>query len=228
MSTGLIFYFTSYCFSYIETNHLIQLAKMPLPVEAILNTYTFDEADVDRVAFRRVKNTIEIVEPDPSWPQSFEALKERIVSALGSNIVELSHVGSTSVPGLPAKALIDIDLTVKDVLDEDSYVPQLQAAGFDFLFREPKWHQHRFFVAYEPNANLHVFGPDCPETEKHKIFRDWLRKTPEDRDLYARVKRVAAKAAREGNETVNEYSKRKNDVVAEILERAFRDLGYIE
>ncbi|KAL6901187.1 grpb/dephospho-CoA kinase [Trichoderma evansii] len=201
---------------------------MPVPVEAIIKTYPFDPEDVERVAFRRIKNKIEIVEPDPSWPQSFEALKERIVSALGSTIVELSHVGSTSVPGLPAKALIDIDLTVKDVLDEDSYVPQLQAAGFDFLFREPKWHQHRFFAAYEPNANLHVFGPDCPETVKHKIFRDWLRKTPADRDLYAQVKREAAEAARKGNETMNEYGARKDEVVAAILNRAFRDLGYIE
>lgn len=205
-----------------------QPKKMPVPVEAIIKTYEFDPNDAERIAHRRVKNEIEIVEPDPSWPQSFELLRDRIVSALGPTIVELSHVGSTSVPGLPAKALIDIDLTVKDVLDEASYVPQLQAAGFDFLFREPKWHQHRFFCAYEPVANLHVFGPDCPETVRHRIFRDWLRKTPEDRELYAAVKREAAEAARRGNESVNEYSKRKDGVVAAILERAFRDLGYIE
>lgn len=201
---------------------------MPLPVEAIIKTYHFDPKDAERVAFRRIKNEIEIVEPNPLWPQSYELLKERIVSALGPTLVEISHIGSTSVPGLPAKDLIDIDLTVKDALDEDSYVPQLQAAGFDFLFREPKWHQHRFFCAYEPVANLHVYGPECPEAVRHKIFRDWLRKTPEDRELYAKVKREAAEAARRENETVNEYSKRKNEVVAAILQRAFRDLGYIE
>lgn len=201
---------------------------MPVSVEDILKTYGFDPKDEERIAFRRIKNKLEIVEPNPLWPQSYELLKERIVSALGSTIVEISHVGSTSVPGLPAKDLIDIDLTVKDVLDEDSYVPQLEAAGFDFLFREPKWHQHRFFCAYEPVANLHIFGPDCPEAVRHKIFRDWLRKSPEDRELYAQAKREAAEAARNANEDVNQYSQRKGGTVAAILNRAFRDLGYIE
>ncbi|KAL7926360.1 grpb/dephospho-CoA kinase [Trichoderma austrokoningii] len=201
---------------------------MPLPVEAIIKTYPFDPNDAERIAFRRIKNEIRIVDPNPLWPQAYETLKARIVAALGSTIVEIAHVGSTSVPGLPAKDLIDIDLTVKDVLDEASYVPQLEAAGFDFLFREPKWHDHRFFCAYEPVCNLHIFGPDCPETVRHKIFRDWLRKTPEDRDAYAAVKREAAEAARRENETVNEYAKRKDAIVAAILQRAFRDLGYIE
>ncbi|EHK48846.1 uncharacterized protein TrAtP1_009345 [Trichoderma atroviride] len=201
---------------------------MPVPVQDIIKTHHFDPNDAERIAFRRVKNKLEIADPNPLWPQSYELLKDRIVSALGPTIVEISHIGSTSVPGLPAKDLIDIDLTVKDVLDEDSYVPQLQAAGFDFLFREPKWHQHRFLVAYEPVANLHVYGPDCPEAVRHKIFRDWLRKTPEDRELYAKVKREAAEAARREGEDVNGYGKRKDGVVAEILQRAFRDLGYIE
>lgn len=208
--------------------YYISLPNMPVPVKDIITATHFDPNDAERIAFRRIKNKIEIVEPNPQWPAAYEELKQRIVSALGSTIVEISHVGSTSVPGLPAKDLIDIDLTVKDALDEDSYVPQLQAAGFDFLFREPKWHDHRFFCAYEPVANLHVFGPDCSETVRHKIFRDWLRKTPEDRELYAAVKRTAAEAATRGNETINEYSKRKDDVVAAILQRAFRDLGYIE
>jgi GrpB-like predicted nucleotidyltransferase (UPF0157 family) len=63
---------------------------------------------------------------------------------------------------------------------------------------------------------------------RHKIFRDWLRKTPEDRELYVKVKRESAEVAQRGNENVNEYGKRKDAVVAAILQRAFRDLGYIE
>lgn len=201
---------------------------MPVSVEAILKTYPFDPKDAERIAHRRIMNGIIIVEPNPSWPQQYEILKERIDSVLGSFVVEISHVGSTSVPGLAAKDLIDIDLTVKDVLDEASYVPQLEAVGFHFLFREPKWHDHRFFCAYNPVCNLHIFGPDCPEAVRHKIFRDWLRKTPEDRDAYAAVKREAAEAAMREGETVNEYAKRKDAIVAAILQRAFRDLGYIE
>lgn len=197
-------------------------------VADILKDYNFGPEGIQRIAYRRVKSVIEIVEPDPSWPKSFEMYKNRIISALGSTAVSVEHVGSTSVPGLPAKPVIDIDLTVADVLDEAAYVPQLEAAGFDFLFREPNWHEHRFFCAYEPVANLHVFGPDCPETVKHKVFRDWLSKSPADRELYAKVKREAAEAARKANETMNEYNLRKDECVRQILNRAFRDLGYIQ
>lgn len=201
---------------------------MPPSVEAIVKTYDLEVDDVQRIAHRRVKPKIEVVEPDPSWPQSFELLKGRIMSALGSTAVEIAHVGSTSVPGLAAKPIIDIDLTVQDPLDEAAYVPQLQAAGFDFLLREPRWHEHRFFCAYEPVTNLHVFGPDCPEPVRHKIFRDWLRKTPADKELYVQVKRQAAEASRKGKESMDDYSIRKNEVVRGILDRAFRELGYIE
>ncbi|KAL7792070.1 grpb/dephospho-CoA kinase [Trichoderma ceciliae] len=201
---------------------------MSLSVEAIIKNYDFEIADVQRIAERRVKPKIEVVEPDPSWPQSFDLLKGRIMSALGSTALEIEHVGSTSVPGLAAKPIIDIDLTVQDPLDEAAYVPQLQAAGFDFLLREPRWHEHRLFCTYEPDTNLHVFGPDCPEAVRHKIFRDWLRKTPADKELYVQVKREAAEASRKGNESMDDYSIRKNEVVQGILARAFRALGYIE
>ncbi|EHK19939.1 uncharacterized protein TRIVIDRAFT_46891 [Trichoderma virens Gv29-8] len=197
-------------------------------VEAIIKNYDFEVDDVQRIAHRRVKPKIEIVEPDASWPQSFKLLKESIASALGSTALEIEHVGSTSVPGLAAKPIIDIDLTVQDPLDEAAYVPQLQAIGFDFLLREPSWHEHRFFCAYEPHTNLHVFGLDCPETVRHKIFRDWLRKTPADQELYVQAKREAAEAARKGNESMNDYSIRKNEVIRGILDRAFRELGYIK
>ncbi|UKZ75902.1 hypothetical protein TrVFT333_003598 [Trichoderma virens FT-333] len=197
-------------------------------VEDILNKVPYDPEGVQRVAHRRVKNPIEIVEPDPSWPKTFELLKSRIISALGPTAVSLEHVGSTSVPGLPAKPIIDMDLTVEDVLDEAAYVPQLEAAGFHFLLREPGWHQHRFFCGYEPSANLHVWGPDCSEAARHKIFRDWLSKTPADRELYATMKREASEASRKANESMDEYTERKNDCVRQILERAYRDLGYIQ
>ncbi|KAM0258457.1 hypothetical protein ACHAQJ_003796 [Trichoderma viride] len=197
-------------------------------VEDILKESTYGPEGVQRIAHRRIKNVIEIVEPDPSWPKSFELFKSRIVSALGPTALSVEHVGSTSVPGLPAKPVIDIDLIVEDVHDEAAYVPQLEAAGFHFLFREPGWYEHRFFCGYEPSANLHVFGQDCPQVERHKIFREWLSKTPADRELYAKVKREAAEASRKANESMNEYNMRKDDCVRQILDRAFRDLGYIQ
>ncbi|KAK7432368.1 hypothetical protein QQZ08_000930 [Neonectria magnoliae] len=197
-------------------------------LEALLKDYDFDPSLLERVSHRRSKHPLAIVEPDPSWPQTFAIIKARIESALGSTAVSVAHVGSTSIPGLPAKPVIDIDLVVKDVSDEASYVAPLEAVGFQFLSRERHWHGHRFFCGYEPlSTNLHVWGPGCPETARHVIFTDWLRRNEADRELYAKQKREAAAVSIGKGETVMEYNKRKEDVIREILKRAFQDLGYI-
>jgi GrpB-like predicted nucleotidyltransferase (UPF0157 family) len=83
--------------------------------------------------------------------------------------------------------------------DEAAFVPQLEAAGFHFLTRERHWHEHRFFCAYEPRwANLHVWGPDFPEVERHRIFRGWLVAHDKVREVYARVKEETMRETREG------------------------------
>ncbi|KAF4471907.1 hypothetical protein FALBO_1199 [Fusarium albosuccineum] len=198
-------------------------------IEALLEDTEFDPSLLERVSFRKSKPPLTIVEPDPSWPATFDLLKARIESALGSTAVSVNHVGSTSIPGLPAKAVIDIDLIVRDIKDEASYVPALEQAGFQFLLREPHFHEHRFFVGYEPiSTNLHVWGPDCPETERHKIFTDWLRRNEADRELYAKTKREAAEVTNKNNEDVMQYNSRKENVIREILRRAFKELGYIQ
>jgi GrpB-like predicted nucleotidyltransferase (UPF0157 family) len=206
---------------------------MPLSPEDIVRKYEIIGSAVERVNHRKSKLEISIVEPNPAWPQRFLDTKARIEAVLGSTAVAILHVGSTSVPGLPAKDVIDIDLVVKDVKDESSYVEALEGLGFRFILREPSWHQHRFFVdeGDRPGAyhiNLHIFGPDCPEVEKHQIFREWLLKSPKDLQLYATVKRESAAATEAAGESVPEYTARKDEVVQEILNRAFRDLGYIK
>ncbi|KAJ4252329.1 hypothetical protein NW762_010927 [Fusarium torreyae] len=198
-------------------------------IESLLQNYESDVSLAERIAHRKNKLTPVIVEPDPSWPDIFALTKARIESALGDTAISIDHVGSTSVPGLPAKAVIDIDLTVKDADNEESYVPSLEKVSFHFLIRERAWHGHRFFCNYDPvPINLHVWGPDCPEAERHKIFRDWLRRNEDDRKLYANIKRGAAKLSVEKGENINEYTARKDNVIHEILQRAFKDLGYIE
>ena len=77
-------------------------------------------------------------------------------------------------------------------------------------------------------VNLHVFGPECPEVERHLIFREWLLKSPEDLKLYAKVKRECAEASEAAGESMQEYTVRKERGLREILDRAFRDLGYIK
>lgn len=206
---------------------------MPLTPEDIVRDYVDDGSSVEWVAHRKSRPTIAIAEPNQAWPQRFSATKARIEDALGSTAVAVLHAGSTSVPDLPAKDIIDIDLVVKDIKDEGLYVEPLERLGFRFLFREPAWHQHRYFVdeGDRPGAyaiNLHVFGPDCPEVERHRIFREWLTKTPEDLQLYATVKRESAAASEAAGETMQEYTVRKDKVVGEILNRAFHTLGYIK
>jgi GrpB-like predicted nucleotidyltransferase (UPF0157 family) len=206
---------------------------MPLSPEDIVRDYVDDGSSTERVNKRKSRVKIAIVEPNPAWPQRFLDTKARIEAVLGSTAVTIRHSGSTSVSGLPAKDIIDIDLVVKNIKDEDSYVEALERLGFLFLLREPDWHQHRFFIdeGDRPGAypiNLHVFGPDCPEVERHRIFREWLSKSPEDLQLYATVKRDCAAASEAAVESMQEYTLRKEKTVREILDRAFRDLGYIK
>ncbi len=165
---------------------------------------------------------IEIVDHDPEWVQSFAELAGLIRAALGDAALDVEHVGSTAVPGLAAKPIIDVDLTVLDPRDEDSYVPALRAAGFRFALREPGWHEHRLLQSDEPRTNLHVFGPDCPETIRHRMLREWLIEHPEDQRRYEDAKRAAAAASNATGETVMSYNLRKQAVIREILDRVFR------
>lgn len=170
---------------------------------------------------------IRIEEPDPAWSAWYDELADRIRTALGWRALHVEHVGSTAVPGLPAKSIIDVDLTVADPDDEDAYVPALEAAGFELRVREPWWYRHRVLRSVDPRANLHVFGYDSPELVKHRIFRDWLRGNPDERDLYARTKRQAAEDANAAGEHVMEYTARKERVVREIYHRAFVATGLL-
>jgi len=165
---------------------------------------------------------ITVVEYDPAWPTVFEAQAGRIRDALGDRVLDLEHVGSTSVPGLAAKPVIDIDLTVVDSSNEAAYVPALEAAGFVLRIREAKWHEHRCLEMVDPRTNLHVWCPDSPEAIRHRMFRDWLRTHPDDLALYAATKRASAAESNSAGEAVMGYNRRKQPVIRDILDRMFR------
>jgi GrpB-like predicted nucleotidyltransferase (UPF0157 family) len=171
---------------------------------------------------------IEIADPDPAWPGLYGELAGRIRGVLGWRALQLDHVGSTSVPGLPAKPVIDIDLTVADPGREQDYVPALEPIGFQLVIREPWWYGHRVLRSDEPRCNLHVFGFDSPELVRHRIFRDWLRGNPDERDLYAAVKRQAASAANSAGEHVMQYNDRKQQLIRDIYHRAFEAAGLLD
>ncbi len=172
--------------------------------------------------------SIELVDPDSDWPQHYDDLAGQIRDALGWRVLQLEHVGSTSVAGLPAKPIIDIDLTVADPGREQDYIPALEAIGFRLKVREPWWYGHRMLRAGQPLCNLHVFGFDSPELVKNRIFRDWLRGNPDDRDRYAAAKRQAASEASEAGEHVMQYNARKQQVIRDIYRRAFAATGLLQ
>jgi GrpB-like predicted nucleotidyltransferase (UPF0157 family) len=157
---------------------------------------------------------IELADYDRAWPGLYERERARIVSALPG--AELEHVGSTSVPGLCAKPVIDLMLVVDDAADEASYVPALEGAGYRVTVREDDWHHHRILKGSDTNINLHVFPRGCAQVRRHLMFRDWLRADEADRELYARAKRTLA-----ARDWVQDYAAAKNEVVLEILERAY-------
>jgi GrpB-like predicted nucleotidyltransferase (UPF0157 family) len=170
---------------------------------------------------------VRITDPDPLWPDQAADLMARIRGALGARVLRLEHVGSTAVPLLPAKPIIDLDLTLADPADEAAYVPPLTAAGFRLIVREPWWYEHRMLRADSPRANLHVFGPDSPEPWRHELFREHLRGDATERGRYAEAKRAAAASASAAGEHVEEYNARKQQVLREIYGRAFRAAGLL-
>lgn len=194
-----------------------------LDAEAIVRHHEPVEDENPWVHGEPPAESIEVVEYDPGWPDLYLNLAGAILRELGPAILALEHVGSTAVPSLAAKPVIDIDLTVADPADETDYVPGLENLGYDLVIREPSWHQHRCLRLNLPRVNLHVFGPDCPEAIRHILFRDWLREHPEDLEMYARAKQQSV----DGALLVTDYNLRKQPVIREIYARIFKAAGLL-
>jgi GrpB-like predicted nucleotidyltransferase (UPF0157 family) len=169
----------------------------------------------------RADGPIKLAEYDPAWVEQFAREEIRIRTALGSRAVGVHHVGSTSVPGLAAKPVVDIVLLVGDSADESAYVPQLEAAGYVLHLREPDWWEHRLLKDHNPDVQIHVFTVGSSEVERMLLFRDRLRSHIEERDLYERTKRELA--ARQWVYT-QDYADAKSSVVEGVIARANADL----
>jgi len=181
----------------------------------------YELADLDDVAKARVSGRsrpVVVVPYDDGWPARYAEVAARVRAALGDRVLRLDHVGSTAVPGLAAKPVIDADLTVRDSADEPSYLPALEAAGFELRVREPEWEEHRVVVTEEPMTNLHVWSPGSPEPLRTAAFRDWLRSHPDDRDAYGALK---VELAGRGFSEVMDYNNHKSAMVYDLYERIF-------
>jgi GrpB-like predicted nucleotidyltransferase (UPF0157 family) len=157
---------------------------------------------------------ITLVEYDSAWPERYSGLEHEIREALGRAALQIEHVGSTSVPALIAKPIVDIVLVVADSAREEAYVPALEGAGYALRIREPEWFEHRMLRGARADVNLHVFSVGCSEVDRMLRFRDRLRSNADDRERYAAAKRELA--AREWGD-VQDYADAKTGVISEIV-----------
>lgn len=154
---------------------------------------------------------------DEGWPGAYEEHRRRIVAALGERAVAVEHIGSTAVPGLAAKPIIDVALTVEDITAEEDYLDLLLAAGYVLRTREPR---HRLVRTPGRDVHVHVYEQGAAEVEAYLLLRDHLRADEADRALYERTKRELM--TRSWSD-MNAYADAKSAVIAAIKERARAD-----
>jgi len=195
------------------------MGVVPDPSQPIVKAPTSEE-ELRRHTIGEIKRhdaPVRLADYDPAWPELYAREEARIRGALGDRVVRIEHTGSTSVPGLAAKPVIDITLAVPDSSAESEYVPALEAVGYVLRIREPDWHEHRMLRGPDTNVNLHVFSDGSIEVDRMVAFRDWLRSHPEDRTLYETTKRdLAARTWQH----VQHYADAKTSVVEAIISRA--------
>ncbi|OJY49530.1 GrpB family protein [Pseudonocardia sp. 73-21] len=160
------------------------------------------------------KRDIVIVAYSPSWPARFAAERQRIAEALGPTARRIDHIGSTSVPGLDAKPIIDIDISVQNPDDESAYLPALERAGYHLRVRQPG---HRMVRTTDRDVHLHICREGSDWERRHLLFRDWLRFNAADREAYAALKRELAR--REWSD-MNTYADAKGALIGAITARA--------
>lgn len=168
---------------------------------------------------------VEVVPYDPSWPQLFIKYAAEINTILGDNCIDVLHIGSTSVPGLSAKPIIDIIPVVKDIFS----VNQSALESYGYVWRGESgmmFRGHGYRYTPEGNVHLHIWEQGHPEIEKHMLFAQHLRKNPEDRKAYEDLKLQLAKKYEDDPRT---YSLQKDNLVRAILAKTgFKDRPIVE
>jgi GrpB-like predicted nucleotidyltransferase (UPF0157 family) len=162
----------------------------------------------------REERELVLVDYTPAWATRFASERFRILEALGENARRVEHVGSTAVPGLAAKPIVDILVAVNDPDDEVSYLDAMEGAGYELRVREPG---HRMFRTPERDVHVHVWKEGSDDEHRHLLFRDWLRRSPDDRALYESVKR---RYIGEKFTDMNYYARAKGPVIEDIMRRA--------
>jgi GrpB-like predicted nucleotidyltransferase (UPF0157 family) len=184
-----------------------------IPVANAMNPRRPDVDDVDIIGGDEIRQ-LEVVRYDDGWPAIFAAHRERLREALGGTPADIEHIGSTSVPGLAAKPIIDIVVAVDDITAEDDYLGPILAAGYRLRVREPG---HRLVRPPDRDVHVHIYGKGDPAIEMYLLLRDHLRVDADDRALYAETKRALIE---QGFDDMNAYSDAKTEVIGAIMVRA--------
>ncbi len=163
------------------------------------------------------KREISILDHDPNWRTRYETHAKVIAEVLAGVALRIEHVGSTSVPELSAKPIVDMLLVVKQSGDEDSYLSKMEAAGYVLRVREPDFHEHRMFRTPDVDVHIHVFSSQSPEIDRMLIFRDRLRTDAQARQLYEQTKRELATRSWPD---VTAYADAKTEVIEGIIAAA--------
>ncbi len=164
-----------------------------------------------------IDGEVVLADYDPAWPERFERVAARIREVLGARALRIEHIGSTAVPGLAARPVIDVLLVVRDSANEPAYASDLEREGYVLRLREPEVAEHRFFVGPDGSTNVHVYSEGAAPIERMLLLRDWLRERPEERDRFDRRKReLASRPWRQAGL----YADAKRGVIESILARA--------
>lgn len=151
---------------------------------------------------------------DDRWPGMYLDHQRRIRDALSATEVEIEHIGSTSVPGLGAKPIIDIVVTVHAITAEEDYLDVLVAAGYELRVREPG---HRMVRTPIRDVHVHIIERGDPAADNYLLLRDHLRTNADDRALYERTKQVLLT---QDWDDMNAYAEAKSEVISAIKARA--------
>ncbi len=161
----------------------------------------------------------QIVEYDPKWPEDFEFEAHRLRRALGMLAARIEHIGSTAVPGLPAKPVIDIQIILRD----ESAVRQCRSMLLEHGYTEALAPIHFFHqpAAWPHRHHVHLREDGGSEARRRLVFRNWLRTLPEDRDAYGTLKlKLGESADLQRLEERVRYSDAKTAFIREIERRA--------
>jgi GrpB-like predicted nucleotidyltransferase (UPF0157 family) len=160
---------------------------------------------------------LEVVAYDPSWPHRYQRWRDRLTGQLGDTALRIEHVGSTAVLGLPAKPVIDVQVSVADLDDESRYVAQIEQAGVQLRSRDVLHRFFRPFAGQSRDVHVHVCQAGSDWEREHLLFRDSRRRHSDARDAYARVNEEAAQIWSDDRIA---YTEAKSGVILDLLDAA--------